>query len=130
MSELDREKLKDIFAEAVELPASGRLSFIREACDGDEELEREVISLLAANDATRNLIEDNVIDLGKQVAETSVDLTGKRFGNYRIVREIGHGGMGTVFLAHRDDGEFDQACRIETSQAIDRRLSDHRAISF
>ena len=105
---MDREKIKDIFADAVELLAANRTSFVRKASEGDAELENEVISLLDASDATQNLIEENVFDLSKQIAEQGRDLTGKRFGNYRIVREIGHGGMGTVFLARRDDGEFDQ----------------------
>ncbi len=108
MTQLDREKIKDIFADAVELLAANRTSFVRKASEGDAELENEVISLLDASDATQNLIEENVFDLSKQIAEQGRDLTGKRFGNYRIVREIGHGGMGTVFLARRDDGEFDQ----------------------
>lgn len=108
MQDLDREKLKSIFADAIELPKADRLSFVLDACDGDQVLNAEVISLLDAADSTRNLIEENVIDLSKQITEKELDLTGKRFGNYRIVREIGHGGMGTVFLARRDDGEFDQ----------------------
>ncbi|MBK7934269.1 MAG: serine/threonine protein kinase [Pyrinomonadaceae bacterium] len=108
MSHLDREKLKELFADAVELPAAERSAYVSKACLGDSDLEKELISLLDANDSTRNLIEENVIDLSKQISEKEQDLTGKRFGNYRIVREIGHGGMGTVFLARRDDGEFDQ----------------------
>src|SRR5205823_13982440 len=33
---------------------------------------------------------------------------GREFGNYTIIREIGHGGMAAVFLAERNDGEFEQ----------------------
>lgn len=108
MAQIDREKLKLIFAEAVELPSADRISFVHNASEGNSDLEDEVISLLDANDSTRNLIEENSIDLSRQISGKEQDLTGKRFGNYRIVREIGHGGMGTVFLARRDDGEFEQ----------------------
>lgn len=54
-------------------------------------------------------------------------MTGIQFGNYRIVREIGHGGMGTVFLARRDDGEFDQdvALKIVRRSVADSRIIEH-----
>lgn len=108
MDHLSWEKLKDIFTDAIEMPAAERIAFVHGACDGNLEFESEVISLLEASETTRNLIEENVFELSKQIAEDGRDLTGQRFGNYAIVQEIGHGGMGTVFLARRVDGEFDQ----------------------
>ena len=40
-------------------------------------------------------------------------MSGKQFGHYKIIREIGAGGMGAVFLAERDDGEFEQQVAIK-----------------
>lgn len=104
----DRERLKDIFARAIELDGFDRLTFIHDVCGDDPDMQIEVLSLLKAHDSTVNLIDENVVDIAGQIGASVPDLRQKKFGNYRIIREIGHGGMGTVFLAERDDGEFDQ----------------------
>lgn len=95
------------------MPIEERADFVRKESGGDVALANEVRSLLDASDTTRYLIEENAIDLGKQLIDPAPDLTDKRFGSYRIIREIGHGGMGTVFLAERDDGEFDQTVALK-----------------
>ncbi len=127
MHSIDREKLKDIFADAVGVPTSDRMLFIRNRCGGNLDLFNEVVSLLAANDATLNLIEENALDIPGKLTENSGDQTGKHFANYRIVREIGHGGMGTVFLAVRDDGEFEQqvALKIVRQSIADSQIIEH-----
>lgn len=98
------QKVKDIFAEAVEQSPADRAGFLRERCGTDENLLREIESLIAAHEEPANLIEANALNF----AENGGNYQGKTFGNYKIVREIGHGGMGAVFLAKRADGEFDQ----------------------
>ncbi|HQU86297.1 MAG TPA: protein kinase, partial [Pyrinomonadaceae bacterium] len=105
------QKVKDIFAEAVELSSDKREDFLREKCVADVELFEEVNSLLSALDEPENLIEKNALSLKSYEANANIfgqNYTGKRFGNYEIVREIGRGGMGAVFLAKRADGEFNQ----------------------
>ncbi|MGI8640223.1 MAG: protein kinase domain-containing protein [Pyrinomonadaceae bacterium] len=53
------------------------------------------------------------------VFQSDANQTEKHFGNYKIVREIGRGGMGAVFLAERDDGEFYQQVALKVlSQAL------------
>lgn len=102
----DWENLKEIFADALELPSDERESFLRDRCDGNDALYNEISSLLSAADEPESLIEKNAFDLASHVVETEHYVADQRFGNYRIVREIGSGGMGSVFLAERDDGEF------------------------
>lgn len=107
------QKVKDLFGEASDVAVDARESFLRERCGEDSELFDEVSSLLAALDEPQNVIEGNGIDLRRAVVGTeSADgvksFSGRRFGNYEIVREIGRGGMGAVFLAERADGEFSQ----------------------
>lgn len=113
MNEIDRERVKALFADALELPSTERLAFVEQNCKGDQVLANEVISLLEAADSTRNLIEEYRIDVRSQLVENGNNSVGLRFGNYEIVREIGHGGMGTVFLAKRADGEFEQTVALK-----------------
>ncbi|MBL8182415.1 MAG: protein kinase [Blastocatellia bacterium] len=113
MNELDRDKVKALFADALELPSSERRAYVETNSNGDEVLADEVISLLEAADSTRNLIEDNRIDVRSQLSDKGNSSVGSRFGNYEIIREIGHGGMGTVFLAERIDGEFEQTVALK-----------------
>lgn len=113
MNELDRDRVKALFADALELPSSKRRAYVETNSNGDAALADEVISLLEAADSTRNLIEDNRIDVRSKLSDNGNNSVGSRFGNYEIVREIGHGGMGTVFLAERIDGEFEQTVALK-----------------
>ncbi|MDQ3133150.1 MAG: serine/threonine protein kinase [Acidobacteriota bacterium] len=101
------QKIKEVFAEALEKSAKEREDFLREKCADDAELLAEVKSLLDANDKTEKFIEQNALDIQSEfVAGKHYD--GTQFGNYKIIGEIGRGGMGAVFLAERSDGEFEQ----------------------
>lgn len=105
MNQAGWQKLKDLFAEARELPSESRIAFLKEKCGDDEQLMNDVASLLDAESIGAPVIETNAIDLAGNVLGRD-EQTGRQFGHYRIVREIGSGGMGTVFLAERDDGVF------------------------
>ncbi|MDQ3799680.1 MAG: serine/threonine protein kinase, partial [Acidobacteriota bacterium] len=124
MKNQDWEKIKDIFAEVLEQPKDLRANWLREACAEDERLFDEINSLLAAHDETENLIERNAFDIADRAAANFSDYAGKQFGNYRIIREIGRGGMGAVFLAERWDGEFEQkvALKIIRQSFADKEL--------
>lgn len=100
-------KAKEIFLSAIDRPHGERHSFIADASDGDVRLIDEVESLLASHDECVDFIEEPACSFSSLTGDGSA-LAGRQFGRYRIVREIGHGGMGAVFLADRIDGEFTQ----------------------
>lgn len=124
MTKLDWQQVKDLFAEASEQPGESRLEFLRVKCNDNDSLYDEVSSLLAASSEPENLIENNVINLASKVAVEETSYAEQHFGNYRIIREIGSGGMGTVFLATRDDGEFSMqvALKIVRQSVADREI--------
>jgi len=106
-------QLKQIFAKAESLEPAERAEYVREAAGGDAELAAEVMSLLGSRDETANILEANAFDLAKGLFGEQTAKAGRTFGSYRIVRELGSGGMGAVFLVERNDGEFKQTAALK-----------------
>lgn len=134
MRELDWNKIKEVFALAVEQPAEKREKILREVCADDSELQAEVESLLAASDESSPLIERSEYNFASVINSNGRAYEGKEFGHYRIIREIGRGGMGTVFLAERNDGAFEQKVALKivrrsfADEEIARRFRRERQI--
>jgi len=98
------DQIKELFTLALERDPGERSSFLRQACAGDDSLRTEIESLLSSFDRAPAFLEDSpAIDL---VSAQSRALTGKRIGAYRILREIGCGGMAVVYLAERADDQY------------------------
>jgi len=112
MDEKNWRRVKEIFLAALEKDAASRAVFLNEVCPEDLEMRKEVESLLAAHEEIEDFIEEPVFQVG-EVFSNGSNHTEKHFGNYRIIREIGAGGMGAVFLAERHDGEYDQQVAIK-----------------
>ena len=108
MNSADWEKVKDLFALALEQPREGREEFLRAASGGDAVLLGEVVSLLEAHDESRPVLERKDFGVASLFNATGAGYEGKEFGHYKVIRELGRGGMGAVFLAERADGEFQQ----------------------
>ncbi|HEY8563485.1 MAG TPA: protein kinase [Pyrinomonadaceae bacterium] len=96
MSSERRQKIETIFHTATVFTGSERAEYLDKACAGDaEDLRPEIEELLARFDAENT------------TAEKELDaLQGRVIGAYRLLREIGRGGMGAVYLAERADGIF------------------------
>ena len=100
--------IQSLFEQAVTLPAAAREGWLLKACPDDPGLQREVEELAADGAAggaefIAGSIQEEAQALGV-AGETS--RTGDRVGPWRLVSEIGHGGMGTVYLAERADAEY------------------------
>src|ERR1700683_2383162 len=94
-------QIRNLFEAVVERPPNTRGAFLAEACAGDSDLQAEVEKLLAAHLRDTDLLAGPAIP-----PENPQRLEGRHVGPYEILREIGHGGMGTVYLAVRADGAF------------------------
>ena len=94
----DRQRLKEVFADARALPASERQAYLSAACAGNEALRQEVESLLLSDDRAKSFLESPAVAWNDETGVTR-SLEGQRIGPYRIASRIGAGGMGEVYQA-------------------------------
>jgi len=110
--------LKTILGEALEQDSSAaRIALVERRCGQDTDLLEEAESLLAEAEALLRERTDSFEDCAQNAASTfwqeGPTRVGERVGAYVIVRELGRGGMGTVFLAERADGQFEKQVAIK-----------------
>jgi serine/threonine protein kinase/tetratricopeptide (TPR) repeat protein len=145
------QQIEAVFQSAVDLPPHERENYLDSACGADPDLRAEVRRLLSSSDSAQDFIESpiwtdsNFLNssakkLISDSLENEIDLPqadefiGRRIGVYKLVSEIGRGGMGAVFLANRADGEFSQKVAIKLikrgmdSEFIVRRFRHERQI--
>jgi non-specific serine/threonine protein kinase/serine/threonine-protein kinase len=102
------DQVRDLFQSAAERPPDERRELLARA---DTPVRNEVESLLAAHDEQTPFLDQSVWQLID--AQQGERLAGTLIGPYRVTRQLGHGGMGTVFLAERESGEFSQVVAIK-----------------
>lgn len=114
--------VEQILEAALEKAPDARSAFIAASCRGDEELRREVETLIKAYDQAGSFIEDPLLasistaplqQVNHARDDSLSSLMGKRIGAYQIESEIGRGGMGAVYLATRADNVFQRRVAIK-----------------
>jgi tRNA A-37 threonylcarbamoyl transferase component Bud32 len=109
------KKVDELFHEALEQPNVYRLPWLRVQCGADPSLFAEVSALLSSDEAAaggfiRDKIAGAIVDFHEnQMAVNRM----RRVGPYRLIKEHGRGGMGTVFLAERADEQYNAKVAIK-----------------
>ena len=100
MSDARWQKVREIFDSALRHKPEERRRFLNQVCGDDKTLLAEVESLLSSHDGAESFMETPAIAKVADVIEATQKLeTGKCFGHYEVVEQIGKGGMGEVYLA-------------------------------
>jgi non-specific serine/threonine protein kinase/serine/threonine-protein kinase len=105
------QQLEDLFHAMLALPPDRRSAALAAACGDDAELRAEVERLLDADRRATAFVGDASAGIQRVASTVLPELD--HIGPYRIVRELGRGGMGTVFLAERDDAQFTMRAAIK-----------------
>jgi len=101
---------------ALDLPAAERAGLLDGACGGDAELRTLVDELLAAEAKSEGFLEQPAAAGAESLLRELADEgppEGLSAGPWKLLREIGRGGMGVVYLAERADGEFEQSAALK-----------------
>jgi eukaryotic-like serine/threonine-protein kinase len=133
------ERLKTVFADAMERDTSReRTAFIRDSCADDTTLRIEAESMLAEAEGLLDPATDPFEQCADNAAVTlrrdDPSQIGQRMGAYKVLREIGRGGMGSVYLAERADGQFQKQVAVKVlrrgtdTDEVLRRFSAERHI--
>ncbi len=123
MASEHRQKIETIFHTVTVLAAYERKEYLDKVCAESPELRKEIEDLLVQ------------FDIENTTAEKELDsMRGRIIGAYRLIREIGRGGMGAVYLAERADGIFKTKAAVKLikrgmdTDSILRRFRNERQI--
>ncbi|MEE4175329.1 MAG: serine/threonine-protein kinase [Xanthomonadales bacterium] len=117
--DLNWHRIDEAFARALEQPAEKRRDWVEGEYASDPSLRDAVLALLDEESASAALFEvalserDAIASAAVGEEPSALGFTGKRLGPYRLTELIATGGMGAVYRAERDDGEYDQTVAIK-----------------
>jgi serine/threonine-protein kinase len=129
------DRLQELFHNAVDLGVDERERFLERECAGDPEMHRRIVAMLMAEGTAPDGTLAGAI--GAAADQLAGGLSrGDQVGPYRVVREVGRGGMGAVYLAERTEGDFEQKVALKimggviaSHSAVDRFLVERRILA-
>ena len=139
MDAASRERFRqadEVFDAALDLAPAERDAYVARVCGADAPLRDRVRSLLAAHDRSSGFLQSSAAHLAAVLLDDPPPAAAplERAGPFRIVRELGHGGMGVVYLAEREGAEFEQRVALKlvrslgAGEVVRRRFLDERRI--
>jgi eukaryotic-like serine/threonine-protein kinase len=127
-------RVDTVFDAVIDLPSGEQTAFLDRVCGDDEQLRQEVLDLLRAYQHS-DFLDSPAVQIAAPILDAASAIAGPapdRIGPFRVVREIGRGGMGRVFLGERADGEFEQRVALKLIQhgapGVVRRFVEERRI--
>ena len=134
---MNRQRVAELFELAIDLPQGERAAWIDAHCGNDAAVRAELERLLRADDQAAHFMErppalvSAVIESARHAGESE---SLPQFGPWRALRRIGAGGMGEVWLAERNDGQFEQQAAVKqlawpTPGLLQRFLQERRILA-
>lgn len=131
------KKVSEILLDCLEVETSERQQYL-DSLNLDDELRKEVESYLAVEEDVDSSLNLSAVDFSRGFFDKDDELAsaaiGQQFGVYKVIGELGCGGMGAVYLAERTDGKFEQKVALKllkremNTAAIRRRFEQERNI--
>jgi len=112
------QKIQEILSKTESLDSGLREKAIEDLCGDDLELRDQIKLFTDESASEESFLDSPITALGNEKLWQNLDqqfdhFVGKNLGGYKIISELGRGGMGAVYLAERDDGEFEQTVAIK-----------------
>src|SRR5882724_10911671 len=114
MTPEELSRIRRIYEQALPMSGAARETYLRHECQDEQDIRAEIERLLKAHDNIPDWLERPV--LGAERAFAAFDppkLEGRSLSGYTLIREVGRGGMGSVFLAERSDQTFHRKVAIK-----------------
>ena len=121
-------RVGELFHEALEVPIADRTAWARNSSGGDVAVHRELLSLLESDRAAGGgFVEREVKTAVLSMFDAPAGASHQRVGPYKLLKELGRGGMGTVYLAERDDETYQTKVAIKLIRpGMDTEIILHR----
>ena len=135
-SAADYQKVKNVFIAALDAAPEKRAAFLDATC-ASKDVRREVESLLKARDEAGEFLQNvSAVEVVQDSIDKNDRFIGQTIDKYLVEREIGRGGMGAVYLATRNAGDFQKRVAIkiikrgaDTGEALKRFGQERRILA-